>query len=723
MRNASNSLILLMLAMAITLSCAPGPSTSGASLPQPETSAGTAASDVVQDGPLDEELLGLLIREFQRTLSLHGTRTVPAPPGGDWNQVTDLQLVEDPPGSWQLQWSYRNAGDNDLNSEVNVSDITPIGIHFGASVGDSDWGTAQAADADGNGEVNISDVTAVGVNYLNYVREYRIYSSSSIDDHPERNDGDNGPGAGMLGIVDFGIPSASSAKSVSAGSLPVLSFPLGNEPGEAFYWVCPASDDSGTEGTASIAGGGDQETLPVLAIVGSPPAGSGTRADPYLINGGEAYQLSVSDPLEGDVSLSPDTRYIASNRYACSFQDGMLNADSRFTGEFSVNATFGSIPVRRDSILHFSCTGEPPLQPEWQMAGHDQTRRSRSPLAGPATGQLAWDFQAGGSVGSQSPVVSGDGTIYLLCYGPGNNRLNAIGPDGSLLWQYDANYSVEYNQPSLGPDGKIYFGDSGFRMHRVDADGNGHVLYRAGSQFMGSPLPTAEGVIYAANGYSMLAIGTDGELDWRFDTSAAVRNGAALSSVGTLYFGNDNGELHAVDPAGLLSWRYAAGQPIRCMPAIGADGSILFSTRDYKLFSVSSGGQLNWSYEMVPLGVPDETSSTSSPAVAADGSIYVGMPRPSSDTGMGALHAVSAAGEQRWVEWLPGDIYSSPAIDSIGRVYIGSGSGGVFCLSASGQELWNHTEFTAFHSSPAIAAGNMLYIGSGDGRLLAFGIQ
>ena len=65
----------------------------------------------------------------------------------------------------QLYWTYEPHGDYDLNGEVNISDITPVGQYFHAKSGDANWGQAQAADGDGNGEVNIADITPIGASF------------------------------------------------------------------------------------------------------------------------------------------------------------------------------------------------------------------------------------------------------------------------------------------------------------------------------------------------------------------------------------------------------------------------------------------------------------------------------------------------------------------------------------------------------------------------------
>ena len=98
-------------------------------------------------------------------------RTVSAinssPPAAEWDE-----------GSLRLSWPYGNVGDYDQNSEVNIADLTPIGIHFGESSADP-LSALAAIDGDSNGEINIADITPIGINYRNGLSGYRLWELAS----------------------------------------------------------------------------------------------------------------------------------------------------------------------------------------------------------------------------------------------------------------------------------------------------------------------------------------------------------------------------------------------------------------------------------------------------------------------------------------------------------------------------------------------------------------
>lgn len=109
-------------------------------------------------------------------------RFASSPPRGQANMIDDLTSGIDDNGQAGIQWNYRNVGDYDLNGLVSISDITPIGIHFGKTSSSPDWKTAaRFVDGDGNGEINISDITPIGINFNSHVAQYIVEGADSPD--------------------------------------------------------------------------------------------------------------------------------------------------------------------------------------------------------------------------------------------------------------------------------------------------------------------------------------------------------------------------------------------------------------------------------------------------------------------------------------------------------------------------------------------------------------
>ncbi|HTW92331.1 MAG TPA: PQQ-binding-like beta-propeller repeat protein [bacterium] len=102
-----------------------------------------------------------------------------------------------------------------------------------------------------------------------------------------------------------------------------------------------------------------------------------------------------------------------------------------------------------------------------------------------------------------------------------------------------------------------------------------------------------------------------------------------------------------------------------------------------------------------------DMSLLSSPAIAPDGTIYIGSPD-------GALYALNPDGALKWR--YPADVNdrSSPAIAPDGTVYIGSNDGHLYAINPSGALKWSHQFATADAvSSPSIALDGTVYCACG----------
>ena len=103
----------------------------------------------------------------------------------------------------------------------------------------------------------------------------------------------------------------------------------------------------------------------------------------------------------------------------------------------------------------------------------------------------------------------------------------------------------------------------------------------------------------------------------------------------------------------------------------------------------------------------------SSPAIGADGTVYVG----SDDDKVYALDG--ATGAKKWEFETGGGVYSSPAIGADGTVYVGSDDNKVYALDgATGPRSGSSRPVTG-HSSPAIGADGTVYVGSADRKVYA----
>jgi hypothetical protein len=87
-----------------------------------------------------------------------------------------LQIIKASPSGVQLEWDEINTGDYNNNGQVEIADITPIGMYFGQQVAQATVpAELQLVDGDSNGEINIADLTPIGRNFQRVIQGYSVY--------------------------------------------------------------------------------------------------------------------------------------------------------------------------------------------------------------------------------------------------------------------------------------------------------------------------------------------------------------------------------------------------------------------------------------------------------------------------------------------------------------------------------------------------------------------
>lgn len=348
----------------------------------------------------------------------------------------------------------------------------------------------------------------------------------------------------------------------------------------------------------------------------------------------------------------------------------------------------------------------------WRMSGHDSEHTSRSPAVGSRSGALKWTYKTDGLIAA-SPVIDSDGTTFIVSRGdnPGTGTLYAFRPDGTLKW---ANKGEFASSPTLGPDGTIYVADSQGRLLALGRDGRPK-WSDAGDDISSSLVVMSDGTIYGA-GFNLVAFNSKGTLKWSYKPSRETTNGEitsllavapdgtiyaeanplllainpngslkwshrlegedssirtlAIASDGTIYMGEDNGKLYAIDSSGHLNWTFAA-RNVNVAAAIGRDGTIYVAGD--KLYALTPSGKVKWSYVT---GQGDEAGAEQ-PCIDANGTTYFLTPEPHHN-----LIALNSDGALKWSHKMQDYTeYTSPSIGPDGGLYVGSMDGGLYVFS------------------------------------------
>jgi outer membrane protein assembly factor BamB len=339
------------------------------------------------------------------------------------------------------------------------------------------------------------------------------------------------------------------------------------------------------------------------------------------------------------------------------------------------------------------------------------------PWPKPSHDVVQWTYRV--ARGSPTGIALGRGdTIYFAA----PDGMYALSPEGKLLWQAQLPAGSMTGAPVVAADGSIYGASVSGTVFQMDA--NGKLLWRSSTPIHAipsSPVISQDGTVYAADDYADLyafaprlqsqatwnletfrtgetapekllgvrggnawersspSIGPDstlilphqrylydisltGDILWFAELSAGHLTSAALGPDGTVYVGGDPPPwLIAVDREGRVKWQVPTGGMPDGSPVVDRNGNVYLC--DYAgLTSVDAGGNRRWY-------VPGPCNS--GPALAADGTLYLGMNDYLNRT-KDRLAAFTLDGKVKWQIPIHGVIREAPAISSSGTIYFTS---------------------------------------------------
>ena len=207
---------------------------------------------------------------------------------------------------------------------------------------------------------------------------------------------------------------------------------------------------------------------------------------------------------------------------------------------------------------------------------------------------------------------------------------------------------------------------------------------------------------------------TNHTLKWKYLTGGTILSSPAIAEDGTIYIGNIDKYLYAINPDGSLKWKKYLWYIRNSSPAIAEDGTIYIGVGDY-LYAINPDSTVKWSYEA------GDNVDYSSPTIAEDGTIYVG----SIDD---YLYAINSDGSLKWKsDWMGGNVIGSPSIADDGTVYASSeegmvGGGWLYAFNPDGSTKWRYFvgDTGPYEGgAPSIADDGTVYVGSIDKYLYA----
>ncbi|HES58600.1 MAG TPA: hypothetical protein ENO21_04125 [Firmicutes bacterium] len=412
----------------------------------------------------------------------------------------------------------------------------------------------------------------------------------------------------------------------------------------------------------------------------------------------------------------------------------ITQADGEYTMALRVTDTVGS-----QDIFEFpdpvTISGASSSQGDWWCFGRDPHNTSDSLAVGPGAYSLKWSYFNGSLLPStlNSCVYGNNGVIYIpsaLGY------LFAVRPDGSLKWQSAYLGGTVYSTPAIAEDGSIYVVNNLSHLYKVDS--------LNGTATLVNSTPT--------NGYC---------------------GSPALGPDGTIYWGDGNGYLNAVNPDGSSKWRYyMGGFADYSTPAVRATDGILtvyiINTGQARLYRIDDLGQGSPYFRYTTADSLGQQYG--SPVCDSGNKVYCGNYGQGriyvfTDTGAGfssyycqiegtshyrpyygtvAIRESAIETEVYWVgyggylckcidsgsaiymQWRTASLggyyhYITPCIDAVGQIFVAGDSNRIHCFDSSGEVIWRSVLLPSDLLTCSLANDGTLYTVDESRHLHAIG--
>lgn len=420
------------------------------------------------------------------------------------------------------------------------------------------------------------------------------------------------------------------------------------------------------------------------------------------------------------ITTTPATTTVVAGGTSDEAQLAGLDPDTAYSvSVVATNAEDAVSPAAVTQLVNGAGAGQSTL---WNTFHGDLMRSGQSSGPGPTSAKESWSWSApAGETIAGDPLVGPGDDVYVALTGP-SAMVQVLTPAGQPAWSW-ADPGHTATGVAVSSDGGAYaVTDDGI----VSISPTGQTEWTAAEPGDGctyiSPLAVeSDGTIFANSTCGTVTeITPAGDTGPTFGTAASGGSTVSFSADGgTAYAGSSTSTVYAWSVGGATpakSWTSAgpAGVAPTQAPAVGPDGSVYLSMAAPSggpgyVVALAASGAKRWTFTTA---APVEAT----PAVTATGLVVVG------DLA-GDLYAIDAAtGQLVWSHSGGAGSYSSsaPAVAADGTIYI-QGLSALQAVSNGGQVVWSAPVASNGASSPALSPDGTLYAVTADaGELVAF---
>lgn len=305
-------------------------------------------------------------------------------------------------------------------------------------------------------------------------------------------------------------------------------------------------------------------------------------------------------------------------------------------------------------------------------------------------GSIRWQVETGFRFTQvqSTPAFGPDGTVYV---GAQDGAFYAIDPNGAVRWKIETNRPIRQH-PVVAPSGTIYIGAQG-TLYALSQNGSILWQYEVGTlDLPGGPSLGDDGAIYAAGGTQSVeskvyAFNPDGTIRWTYamwNPDWMTLSPPTIGPDGSVIVLSDR--MYVFTAAGTLKWTawpHFIGVSTYASATVDPTGNVYFA-ESYNLYKYSPTGTLLWEQRLDDPGSSFLGHSFSSILIDGAGNLYMGL-------GHGRRSAIdyekrleirrSTTGTVRGSFVLPEAVgTSSPALAADGTMYIGCFDGKLYAL-------------------------------------------